>query len=241
MSNITQPTSLYKSETSKHREIVAPYCTGVGMDIGFGGDPVSLTALRMDLPQPYAFTGEFPVQLPGDCRDLRWLRDDVLDYVYSSHVLEDFDENETEPVMREWSRVLRVGGRLILLLPDQQRYLAYCQSVGIKGNPHHSIAHFSINYVLDIASRLGNLESEAQHLDLGDYSFALVLKKIKSVSAINETEDLRTKVHAAWRERDELKLAVRDRENKLQQMRIGNLAHKPARVLRRIISGGEKK
>ncbi len=51
----------YASETSKHRDLLAPYCAGYGIDIGFGGDPITPTALRMDLPQPYARTGDLPV------------------------------------------------------------------------------------------------------------------------------------------------------------------------------------
>ena len=38
-------------------------------------------------------------------KDLYWFRDGVLDYVYSSHLLEDYVD--TEAVLREWLRVLR--------------------------------------------------------------------------------------------------------------------------------------
>src|ERR1700677_4863676 len=106
MQEETKPTPLYSSETSKHREDILPFCKGYGLDIGFGGDPVHPTAIRMDMPSPYAYTGEYPVQLGGDCRNLRWISSDSLDYVYSSHVLEDFDRDETEPVLREWLRVI---------------------------------------------------------------------------------------------------------------------------------------
>src|SRR5690349_8502234 len=91
----------YLSATAKHRDLVAPHCVGYGIDIGFGGDAVSASAIRVDLPTPYADVGDQPVQLGGDARDLYWFRADVLDYVYSSHVLEDFPESETGPVMRE--------------------------------------------------------------------------------------------------------------------------------------------
>ena len=42
---------MYASETSKHRDKIAPFCTGYGLDIGFGGDPVVPTAIRLDLPR----------------------------------------------------------------------------------------------------------------------------------------------------------------------------------------------
>jgi predicted SAM-dependent methyltransferase len=174
-----------RSETSRYRATLGPFCIGNGIDIGFGGDPITPTALRMDLPSPYTAVGKLPVQFAGDCRNLYWFADGALDYVYSSHVLEDFPEHETMSILREWTRVLRPGGRLVLLLPDQQRYLAYCRRAGqigrdgTIGNPHHSIDHFSLLYVKRVARQLGNLKQIAVCESLGPYSFAVVYEKEK--------------------------------------------------------------
>src|SRR5512138_3131570 len=113
----------WPSETSKCRARLSRYCAGSGVDIGPGGDPISPTAVRIDLPQPYSHVSDLPVQLVGDASDLRWFRDDVLDYVYSSHVLEDFED--TRAVLVEWLRVLRDGGNLVLFCPDEQAFRAY--------------------------------------------------------------------------------------------------------------------
>lgn len=168
---------MYPSETSKHRTLLQSYCTGFGCDIGFGGDPINENAIRVDLPKPYATTGHVSVQLGGDCRDLKWFRDDVLDYVFSSHVLEDFAEEMTEPILREWARVLRVGGRIVLLLPDQQRYLRHCEASGQPVNPYHAIAHFSLQYIRDVIGRIPQLRVVAGEEIEGDYSFFAVLEK----------------------------------------------------------------
>ena len=209
----------YASETSKHRHVVMPYCLGFGIDIGFGGDPVTPAAVRVDLPEPYAYTGEFPVQLGGDCRDLRWFCDNQLDYVYSSHVLEDFDERETVDLMREWTRVLRLGGHLVLLLPDQQRYLRHCLATGQYINEHHSIDHFSLDYVVNAARKAGSLELCAQEEAVGDYSFVAVFRKTEATSSnMNEIESMRHRMMKALQERDVLKYELMETKKRLEQM-----------------------
>jgi predicted SAM-dependent methyltransferase len=201
-------TGSYQSETSQYRDVLQPHCKGYGIDIGFGGDAICDSAIRVDLPRPYANTGSQSVQLGGDCRDLYWFGDGSLDYVYSSHVLEDFDEQETEAVLREWVRVLKVGGRIVLLLPDQPRYSRHCEATGQNYNEHHSINHFSLEYVKAVAARLGNLRVEAQFAELGPYSFGVVFEKIAESSASSNLDSYRERLNAAWAERDALKLRL---------------------------------
>ena len=88
-----------KSETSKSKDILAPYCTGIGMDVGYGGEKVVPTAWAFDLPNPYTCVGEERQQLRGDCRKFPFLCDYALDYIYSSHVLEDFTYGELEDII----------------------------------------------------------------------------------------------------------------------------------------------
>lgn len=103
-------------ETERHLAVVQDYCHGFGADVGFGGAPIRPDAMTIDTR---------PETQPGvlrDGRDLSFLPDGVLDYVYSSHLLEDF--LDWDPVLAEWCRVLRPGGALVLLLPDRQRFRA---------------------------------------------------------------------------------------------------------------------
>jgi len=165
------------SETSKHRDLLQPYCQGYGCDVGFGGDPISSSSVRVDLPTPYTRVGQLNVQLGGDCRNLCWFRDGVLDFVYSSHLLEDFPEHEIIPILTEWLRVLKPGGRLVLLLPDQQRYLKACRQKGEGPNPHHSMDNFSLEFLRSMIARLPAVREIAAHPDLGEYSFAIILEK----------------------------------------------------------------
>jgi SAM-dependent methyltransferase len=166
----------YRSETSKCRPRLAKFCSGCGVDLGAGGDPINHTAIRVDLVLPYAQTGKFGVQLGGDASRLHWFRDSVLDYVYSSHLLEDFDN--TEDVLREWLRVIKPDGHLVLFCPDEQIYRTYCRSIGARPNLHHRHSDFSLNKVKNILQSLDPCPVIIHENPLVDhYSWELVVKK----------------------------------------------------------------
>lgn len=164
------------SETSRSRERLAPYCQGYGIDLGFGGDPIAPHAIRMDMPQPYTKLGNHSVQLGGDALDLYWFKDDVLDFVYSSHLLEDFDD--TEAALREWLRVLKVGGNLIILCPDEQRYRRHCRRTHQPYNGSHKHANFGLAYVEQILEKIGGVEFVYENDNVGPYSWELVARKV---------------------------------------------------------------
>lgn len=106
------------SETSKVWHRLAKFCVGAGLDIGYGGDPIVPHAICFDLPRAYARYFDHPQHLHGDGGNLTCFRDTSLDYVYSSHLLEDFENTAT--ALKEWFRVLKPGGKLDLFLPDEQ-------------------------------------------------------------------------------------------------------------------------
>jgi predicted SAM-dependent methyltransferase len=166
----------WPSETSKCRARLAPFCTGYGADIGPGGDPIVPSAVRIDLPQPYSHVGSLPVQLGGSATDLHWFRDGVLDYVYSSHVLEDFQD--TELVLREWLRVIKPGGKLIVFCPDEQVYRKHCRETNQPYNTCHVHADFSLEFVKNILKRIGGTRiiHEVPLVDV--YSWDVVAEKL---------------------------------------------------------------
>ena len=163
------------SETAKCRDRLAPYCTGYGLDLGPGGDPITAHAIRVDLERPYLAWGPAPVQLGGDATRLHWFRDGVLDFVYSSHLLEDFDD--TEAVLREWLRVLRPSGRLVLFCPDEQVYRRHCRETGQNYNVHHRHETFSLKFVQAVLDRIGGVEVVHQNPLVDIYSWELVVAK----------------------------------------------------------------
>jgi len=82
-------------------------------------------AIQVDLPleqfQAYGHAHEetHPIQWRGDCRNLPF-KDETLDFVASSHLIEDF--SDWEIVLLEFTRVLKRGGFLVIMVPDKERF-----------------------------------------------------------------------------------------------------------------------
>ena len=171
------------TETALCRDRLAKYCQGNGLDLGAGGDPIVNSAIIVELSTPYASVGDHPANLAGNARYLYWFTDECLDYVYSSHMLEDFPPEQTLDVVLEWLRVLRIGGYLVLYLPDEQVYRAHCRKTGQDYNTAHSNPDFSLKWFEEfVLPALPNvvLRHSAAHVEA--YSFELVLKKTGSTS-----------------------------------------------------------
>lgn len=113
------------SETAKYRHLTVPFCQGNGLDLASGGDPVVPSAIQIELsPETYAYYNSNqpprgPLQFRADNAlfDLPF-KDSVLDYVYASHILEDFTREQWKKLLPEWVRVLKKGGNLVILVPD---------------------------------------------------------------------------------------------------------------------------
>lgn len=169
------------SETSKVRRWVLPYCVGKGCDIGFGGDKVmKVNCDGIDFPQPYTYTGKDKVDIGVDVINNEIpVPDNTYDYVYSSHLIEDF--TDTKDALRKFIRILKSGGHLILAFPDQPKYAAYCAEMGIPQNPYHVHADMGHDYMIQRLDELEDIRYEVLFSSncAIDYNVVLVLKIIK--------------------------------------------------------------
>lgn len=116
------------SEASKYRHLTKHYCIGNGIDVGSGGDPVVPHAIQVDLPKSeydhyHSADGSnnHVIQWRGYADKLPF-KDGTLDWVFSSHLLEDF--LDWRPLLKEWSRVLKRNGKLIILIPERKLWSA---------------------------------------------------------------------------------------------------------------------
>jgi len=172
---------LYGSETSKVRNIVLPYCVGRGCDIGFGGDKVKkIDCDGIDFPQPYAAAGKDKVDIGCDViNDDIPVADNTYDYVYTSHLIEDFVN--TNDALTKFIRILKSGGNLILVFPDQQKYEEICNKIGQPLNPYHVHADMGYDYMINELNQLKNISYEILYSSDRkiDYNVIIVVKIIK--------------------------------------------------------------
>jgi len=167
-----------QSETAKHRKLLQGYCVGNGLDLGSAGDPIVPTAIQVDLPNPYCplLDTHYPPQIRGDATNLWWFKDNVLDYVFSSHLIEDFTADQQKVICREWGRVVKVGGHIVILAPEQGRW----REALAKGQPPN-LAHKHepfIGWFSTIFREFGNWDIlEDRFCDATDYGMFFVARK----------------------------------------------------------------
>lgn len=156
-----------------------------GLDIGSGGSPIFPQSISMDISR--GFLGSL-IQVHGDAKDLSLFSTASLDYVFSSHCWEDFTEEEKPVVIDEWMRVIKKGGFLILLLPDEKRYRACCARDGTGSNPNHKDAEFGLEKTRAIVQSRHEVNTGAvitQAVEevfcnpfVGEYSFLIVYRRL---------------------------------------------------------------
>jgi predicted SAM-dependent methyltransferase len=125
-----------------------------------------------------ANTGQSPTHLIIDAIDLSEVfHFGSLDYIYSSHTLEDFQD--TESVLSGWVSLVRKGGHIVLFLPDEQVYRTHCSSTGQPYNLAHVHADMGLTFMRRIVHRMGGLQiiHELFPVPNNPYSFDLVLRK----------------------------------------------------------------
>jgi ADP-heptose:LPS heptosyltransferase/predicted SAM-dependent methyltransferase len=151
-----------------------PYVRGRGLDLGCGPDKVWPHAIGVD---NYSDTQLFGIQMKPDvvCNvtKLDVFGSASMDFVYSSHVLEHIADYES--ALKEWWRVLKPSGFLILYLPDEDEY----PKVGEEGaNPDHK-HNISIPFVVDAMKKIGGwdlVRCEKRNEEM-EYSIFFVFQK----------------------------------------------------------------
>ena len=63
------------------------------------------------------------IEVTTSIDDLHMFKDETVDEIYCSHAFEYFDRTTANAVLSEWHRVLKIGAKLFLTVPDFDRLL----------------------------------------------------------------------------------------------------------------------
>jgi ADP-heptose:LPS heptosyltransferase/predicted SAM-dependent methyltransferase len=122
------------NEAAKVRFEIVQYTRGKGIDLGCGPSKAFPHFIGVDSGKDAAL---FNIEMRPDvvCEDacnLDFIDDGDLDFVFSSHLLEHIQN--TGAALTEWWSKIKVGGHLVLYLPDRSLY----PNIGTEGsNPDH--------------------------------------------------------------------------------------------------------
>lgn len=174
-----------KSEPRRIREgFFDKYMQGNGLDIGYRGsiqdaEPVAPNAIGIEMDYP-GYDGR---TLPFD--------DQSQDFVYNSHCLEHIVDYK-QPI-REWFRVLKVGGYLIITVPHQFLYEKKADKPSRYNGGHHRFYTpaklmkeieeslepntYRLRYLQDCDEGFDYTIPPEQHSH-GEYQIELVIQKI---------------------------------------------------------------
>ncbi len=164
------------NEAYKIRWEIVRYTRGRGLDIGCGPAKTYSHWIGVDNCKDAQL---FNHQIKPDVRvdsaeDLSVFATVSMDFAFSSHVLEHIEYERVPATLKEWMRVIKVGGHLTLYLPDEEQY----PKVGEKGaNPDHK---WNVNKqrVIDAMPNGFDLIDYQVRSEGNEYSLYFVFKKL---------------------------------------------------------------
>lgn len=171
-------------EINRVREKIAPWLKGVVVDLGCGRNKVAPHAIGVDLSRHYGGKAR--------ARKVRTIADIPsgweafyafcsehqarFDTLFSSHLLENYPS--PYDILLRWLRLVRIDGRLILLLPIEQKYRKV--SRGKSNRSHKSEWTGATDFIErmpeELAERLTTLYAQDE---IGKWSFMVVFQRDK--------------------------------------------------------------
>lgn len=159
------------NEAAKIRWELVEYTNGTGLDLGCGQFKAFPHFIGVDNGHHWGMKGvDVPVKT---CEKLDVFASQSMDFVFSSHLLEHIVD--TKLALKEWWRVLKVGGYLILYLPHKELY-PNCGTEGANPDHKHDFMPEDIEAVMKDLGGWDLVRNET-HSEGIEYSFFQVYKK----------------------------------------------------------------
>jgi ubiquinone/menaquinone biosynthesis C-methylase UbiE len=163
-------------EQHPERLVLLPYCAGKGVDVGCGFRKTSEECIGVDIlakgqaGKHGCMQGKksaADIQTSGD--DLSMFKDEELDYVVSRHNLEHYVD--VIKTLQEWKRVIKKGGILGVVLPDDTNRDT------IKLDPTHKHV-FTPESFKRLLGLIGGFEIEKCEVVIPNWSFVCIARRV---------------------------------------------------------------
>ena len=158
------------NEAAKIKYDIVEYTRGKGLDLGCGPFKTFPHFIGVDNGHHWGTQG---VDVPQDCEKLDLFASQSLDFVFSSHLLEHIEDYKA--ALKEWWRVIKPGGHLVLYLPHQ-RFYPNCGEEGANPDHKHDFLPHDIIKAMKELSGWDLVVNEERNQDM-EYSFLQVYKK----------------------------------------------------------------
>jgi SAM-dependent methyltransferase len=154
---------------------LSPFCVGRGIDVGCGHRKVTPSCIGVDITPAGSFgahgvvSGRVSVAdvvASGD--ELHMFAEGELDFVVSRHNLEHYVD--LVKVLQEWRRVLRPGGVLALVVPDERAG----DTVFLDPTHKHCFTPESLARLIDV---IGGFEAVRTQEVIPGWSFLAVTRR----------------------------------------------------------------
>lgn len=164
-------------ESLKIRFDVVPFVGGSNLDLGCGASKVWPNFVGVDNGKD---SDLFGIEMKPDivvqsCEKLPLFADAVIDCVFSSHLLEHIDDHKA--ALKEWWRLVKVGGYLCLYLPHRDLYPNIGQPGANRDHKHDFANEDIVAAMTEVATGWDLVVNETRD-QLQEYSFFQVYKKV---------------------------------------------------------------
>lgn len=151
---------------------VAQYLRGRGLDLGAGDFKILPHAISVDNMHHAAFGFTQKPDIMSDVTNLDMIASQSMDWVYSSHTLE--HTVDYKAALKEWWRVIKQGGLLVLYLPHAKFY----PNIGTVGaNPDHKHDFLPEDILAALPDGHDVIQCQERNEDY-EYSMLIVARKL---------------------------------------------------------------
>ena len=188
------------NESLKIKYHIVPYTRGRGLDLGCGDSKTYQHFIGVDNYKDMQLFGT-PVKpdVVCDVTDLSMFATGSMDFVFSSYLLEHIEDYQA--ALKEWWRVIKPDGYLVLYLPHKDLYPNIGQP-GANPDHKHDFLPEDIIKAMEAFDGWDLVENETRGEDR-EYSFYQVFRKLESVpTAFDVSEDAKSTWDGGKRSKD---------------------------------------